>query len=306
MMRSPLPLLAVAGLLAAAAPARAEDVKPAVRDEAGLFSPAGVAEATAELGAVRMEYHLDFIIDTVAAPPDEVRKQLQSAKNNAARERILRDWAGERAEAAGGQAVYILVAKDVVRGWFGKPYGCVVVTVPQGARSAEFTEADAKSLHDRLVWFHSGQNTAHNDATLRAAVAKVRDELRYNLLPPFPWLQVGGVVLAVLCLGGGLCLARRGLSAADAPARPEPARLTLHAARLAGMFGAPAAYWIYDTLFVVASRAEAPVRAAATATATPADPPAEDGPPPTKAERLDLAARDEPAEAPDAAAAAPS
>ena len=295
MMRSPLSLLPVVVFLAPSASARADDLRPAVRDDAGLFSADAVARATAELGAIRSDYHLDFLIDTVAAPPDDVRKQLLGAKDNAHKDRILRDWAGRRAEAAGGEAVYLLVAKDVVRGWFGKSYGCVVVTVPQAARSAEFTDADAKALHDRLVWFHSGQNTAHNDATLRAAIAKVGDELRYNSLPPFPWLQVGGVFVTVLGLGGVLWLVRRRLPAADAPGP------VLRGARLGCQFGSPAAHWIYDTLFVAASASAA--RPAPAAASPGPEAPAEDAPAPTKAERLDLAVRDEPAEEPDTAAA---
>ena len=82
----------------------------------------------------------------------------------------------------------------------------------------QFTDADAKALHGYLQWFTLGQNKARNDAILRAALARVREDLTYNSRPPFPWLPVSGVLVGALGLWGVLGLVRRRLHAGAAGA----------------------------------------------------------------------------------------
>ena len=176
-----------------------------------------------------------------------------------------------------------------MRGWFGRVYGCVVVVVAPEALGRAITAVDAKALHDRLVWFRS-QDTAKNDKILLNAVEQVHEDAAYNLRPPFPWLQVSGVLLGVLGLWGVLGLVRRRMRGTSVAGPPETGRLVLYGGLLGGMFGTVAGHWIYDSLFVAASRSAVPVAASA-----PEPPPAEAGdaePAPTAAERLDLAARD--------------
>ena len=155
------------------------------------------------------------------------------------------------------------------------------------------TAVDAKALHDRLVWFTRGQDTAKNDKILWNAVEQVRENLAYNLRPPFPWLPVGGVFLGVLGLWGVLGLVRQRLQGAAVVGAPEPGRLILYGGLLGGMFGTVAGHWIYDSLFVVASRSAAPVVAAPIAAAAEAHPTEAGDAEPTAGQRLDLAARDE-------------
>ncbi len=287
-----LPLLAALGVFAVAVAARAGDDRPttAVRDEARLFSPEARQKADEEIAAIKKAYHLNFVLETAAAAPDEVKQQLQAAKTNALKMQVLNAWGARRAEAAGSDGVYTLVCKDVVRGWFGREYGCVVVVVAPEALGRAITAADAKALHDRLVWFKA-QDTAKNDKILLNAVEQVREDAAYNLRPPFPWLQVSGVLLGVLGLWGVLGLVRQRLQGTVVAGPPEPGRLSLYGGLLGGMFGTVAGHWIYDSLFVAASRSAVPVAAAA-----PEPPPAEAGvaePEPTPGERLDLAAHDE-------------
>ena len=149
---------------------------------------------------------------------------------------------------------------------------------------------DAKRLHDRLVWFTRGQDTAKNDKILRNAVDQVREDLAYNLRPPFPWLPVGGVLLGVLGLWGVLGLVRQRLQGAAA-GPTEPGRLVLYGALLGGMFGTVAGHWIYDSLFVAASRSAASHRLRLAATEAAAGRSERHGTGPTAGERLDLAAR---------------
>ena len=255
-----LRVFAVLGALAATAAARADDAAPpAVRDEAGLFDESAARQAAEELHNVGSLYHLHFLLQTVVAPPPEKQEQLKAAKNAVAKDKILRDSGAEEANKAGGDAVFILVCRDAVHGWVWT-YGCVVVTVPDTARSDQFSEADARTLRERLRLVHAG-NKAKNDAILLAAVAEVRDDLDYNHRPPFPWLGLGGVMAGVLGVWGVLALVRLRLRSADAAGPRE--RSGLFAALLGGMFGGAAGHWIYDTLFVVASRPKVPAEAAA-------------------------------------------
>ncbi len=193
MTPSRLRVFAVLGVLAAAACCRADDAPPAVQDDAHLFDEPAARQASEQLHDVGKVYGLDFLLRTVEKPPEEVQKQLKEAKDTVQKDKVLRAWGAEEARKAGGDAVYILVCKDVIQGWVWT-YGCVVVTVPPEARTAQFTDADARRLHDRLRWFTRGSNKAKNDAILLSSVAQVRDDLAYNHLPPFPWLEVGGLL----------------------------------------------------------------------------------------------------------------
>ncbi|HVS34316.1 MAG TPA: hypothetical protein VMS17_01975 [Gemmataceae bacterium] len=289
-----LSMIAALGALSAVASARA-DGPAAVQDDAHLFSEEAVRQANDKLLDFEDDYGVAFIIRTVQQPPADVQKELATARNAAAKDKILHDWAQKEADGA-GKAVYILVCKDAVHGWFGRVYGCVLITVPEGLRSDKFTANDARLLQYRLRWFTRSGDKAKNDAILRAAVAQVGDDLSYNHLPPFPWVMVGGVMAGVLGLWGMLGLVRMRLQARDPLSAPEPQRRSLFAALLGGMFGSPAGHWIYDSLFVAASTDPAtppavtppPVEEKREAIQTePAEPP-----PLTKAERLDLAAHD--------------
>ena len=124
----------------------------------------------------------------------------------------------------------------------------------------QFTDADAKRLHDCLKWFtlgtEQGQQRRHPAAPPWPGCAT---DLAYNQRPPFPWLQVSGVIVGVLGLWGVLGAGARMRLQAGLPAAgpPEPRRLALFSGLLGGMFGTAAGHWIYDTLFVAASRSAA-------------------------------------------------
>ncbi len=149
-----------------------------------------------------------------------------------------------------------------------------------------------------MRWFTRG-NKAKNDAILLSSVAQVRDDLYYMHLPPFPWLGVGAVMAGALGLWGVLGLVRLRLRTGAPPEARSPA---LFAALLGGLFGSAAGHWIYDTLFVAASRsaaaAEPPEQAAPAAPKEAGPVEAVEPPAPTPAERLDLAAHDHSTEEP--------
>jgi hypothetical protein len=259
---------------------------PAVRDQAGLFSAETRQKADEEIGFLQDVYHLDIVVETVVAPPEELRKQIAGMKPAHAAP-LLRAWAAERADQESIKGVYILMCKAP---------GDVEVVVSPEALQQDFTAYDAKRLHSLLRAMKVGPaQVAQRDKKLLAAVVQIREAVRYNLRPPFPWLQVSGVLAGVLGLWGVLSLARRRLRTAEPP---EPLRLNLFNALLGGMFGTVAAHWIIDTLFVAASRSAAPLEEVRlrlpSMQTTPAVTEAVEPPPEAQPDRLDLAARDEP------------
>ena len=126
-----------------------------------------------------------------------------------------------------------------------------------------FTAVDAKSTSlPLLATMRAGPRYgAQRDKNCWNAVVQIREARAYNLRPPFPWLQVGGVLVGVLGLWGVLGLVRRRLRDLRR-GRSEPGRLVLVGALLGGMFGTAAGHWIYDSLFVAASRSAAPLEPA--------------------------------------------
>jgi hypothetical protein len=298
---SHITVFALLGMAAFAVGARSDDAPPpAVRDDAQLFQPNAAAQASEELKDIGELYGLPFVLETVASAED-VKDQLRDAKTSLQKDQVLRDWAAKRAKEADDKAVYILICKDVTHGWFGRVYGAVVVVVPDEARSRQFTDADAKALHDQLRWFNAGKARAKNDAILLSAVDRLRDMLAYNHRPPFPWFGVGGVMGVVLGLWGLLGLVRLRMRRADAASGPpETRRPDLFAALLGSMFGSVSAHWVYDTLFVAASRAPAVEEALPAVDEKQPAAPVEAAAPrePTQSERLDLAASERPASEP--------
>ena len=93
---------------------------------------------------------------------------------------------------------------------FVKSRGDVEVVVSPEALQQEFTAYDVNRLHSLLATMRAGPRyVAQRDKRLLEAVIQIREAVRYNLRPPFPWLQVCGVLVGVLGLWGVLSLARR-------------------------------------------------------------------------------------------------
>ena len=101
MTPSRLRVFAVLGVLAAAACCRADDAPPAVQDDAHLFDEPAARQASEQLHDVGKVYGLDFLLRTVEKPPEEVQKQLKEAKDTVQKDKVLRAWgAEERARPA--------------------------------------------------------------------------------------------------------------------------------------------------------------------------------------------------------------
>jgi hypothetical protein len=273
-------LLAGLGLSAAA-----DGLAPAVRDEAGLFSAETRQKADEEIASLQDVYHLDIVIETAAAPPEELRQKLVGMKSARAAP-LLRAWAETQANQAINKGVYV---------WICKEPGDVEVVVSPEALRQDFTVYDVNRLRSLLKNMNRGPSRiAQRDKKLLEAVVQMREAVRYNQRPPFPWLAVSGVLVGVLGLWGVLSLVRGRLRAAEPP---EPLRLNLLNALRGGMFGTVAGHWIIDTLFVAASRSSVPLEQGQLRLPV-VQPPStvsdDEAAPESQPNRLDLAAHDEP------------
>jgi hypothetical protein len=230
---------ALAALLAAAATAHAQPAPPAVRDGAGLFSADGCQKADELLQDIHSTYNLDFVVETVAAPPEDQRDRLKHMKSREVAA-FLKEWAGERAADEGVDGVYVLICTN--------PTSVQVAVRPEGAHADLFKEADQRRLHDALA---NGLKKG-TDKALLAALERARSDIHHNLYPPptFDWRPVGYFIGGVLALWLVLGLVRTWLH------KPDPAAVAAGTGRpgflpglLGGMFGSAAGHWIYDTLF---------------------------------------------------------
>lgn len=281
-----LPLLTAAWLGLTAAGARADDAPtPDVKDEAGLFTPEAVQQAEKAIATIRKEYHLDLMIDTVAALPPTDHKWVYFWDRRK-RNEFLEEWARKRAQAAGVNGIFIQVCtrpRDVH----------VVVWPPEVAQ--KFTDGDCERVRRFLV---RRLQTGSPDAALLATITEVSEELeRRSTGQDDESLSANVVVVGALVAGlfgvyGALRLVRLRLrrSSPDGGARERAERAVERPARLAALFGTPAAFWVYDKLFLKVppapdagplplSESAAPDHAAdIPASPEPADAPAQDVP----------------------------
>jgi hypothetical protein len=275
------PVVLLAGLSLFAAD---DDLAPAVRDEANLFSPDARQKADEEIAVLRDVYHFDLVIETAASPPAELHKKITGMRPAQAA-LLLRTWAEAQANQAINKGAYVLICEEP---------GDVEVIVSPEALEQEFTGYDANRLRSLLKNMNRRPNrVAQRDKRLLEAVVQTREAIRYNLRPAFPWLPVGGVLVGVVGLWGVLSIVRRRLRAAE-PA--EPPRLNLVNAMRGGLFGTVAGHWIIDTLFVAASHSSAPLEEGQVRLPLTQPPPTAAEAPQSAAaqsDRLDLAAREE-------------
>ncbi len=236
--RSLLVLVAALGLAGAG---RAEEKGLPIRDEAGLFKPAAVAEAQKKIDEIRAKYHLGLMVETV--PPLPVERKWWWSWRFEVHHR-MDEKAKERAREANLAGVVVLICKEPK---------VEVVVLPSQERF--FTTVDAAGLRRRVL---KHLKAGEADAALKDIVKTVGDILQKSRADQQPALAGSEWVLAV-ALGSGVGLwglvglLRKRMRPAGAG---EP--LELKPALLAGRFGSPAAFWVYDPLFL-ARRASVPI-----------------------------------------------
>jgi hypothetical protein len=241
-----LPLLTAAWLGLTAAGARAdEDASPDVKDGAGLFTPDAVEQAERAIAKVRELYHLDLTVETVPALPPLDHKWLYFLDRRQ-RNAFLEKWARDRAKAAGVNGVFIVICnrpRDVR----------VVVWPPERERS--FTAADCERVRSFLV---RRLQTGSPDEALLATITEVADELEKRATSQDDEslsansVVVGAVVVGLFGAWGALQLVRLRLrrAAPDGGAQEKAERAVERPARMGALFGTPAAFWVYDKLFL--------------------------------------------------------
>lgn len=234
-------VLAVAGWLTAGS---ALALTPGVRDGAGLFSPAAVVQADADIRAMATRYHKDLLIETFAGVPAGQVKTFKGLRSKQQKQ-FQAAWTKKQAESAGIDGVYVLICKDPVY---------VGIAVAPEAQEA-FTESDRKRLYQLLSRRLGGKQ---NDQALAAAVKLVRDACQTNLHTKkntaFSWVWLGGTIVGllglwmVLGLVQGMVAVRRPLP--DDAATRRKVGGGFIPGLVGGMFGAAAGSWLYQALFV--------------------------------------------------------
>lgn len=196
------------GGLLAAAPARASEPGVLkVDDEAGLFSPDGVAKAKQAFEGTAFKSKTNFTVHTVAKIPSAKQSEFDAAKGDAnSRGRFFSEWARELARKEGRKAdVYALIFDN------GKAYITRVITDRETDVGRGFTDANAGEVAHK---FEAGLKRVFSDkltgdatkkemdAALASAATYVADELK-NAATPEPAARRTGRVAADAGNGGG-------------------------------------------------------------------------------------------------------
>ena len=161
----PLPafLITLVLALASLAPARAGTV--GITDEAGFFSDAAKADATANIREVQRSLKKDIRIETFAQIPAALRQGV-NLQDKAALGRLYNDWAVQQARQQAVNGVYILLVKEPAH---------LQAVVGNETQKQAFTLGD----RDALVQTMLRQLRAKNyDAALREGVAFISSTMR--------------------------------------------------------------------------------------------------------------------------------
>jgi uncharacterized membrane protein YgcG len=146
------------GLLCAG---RAGAVAPEIKDEAKFFSEDAVKKANKQIREIARKYDKDLLIETVAGVPADQAERVKDM-SAAERDKFMRNWAEDRADAAVVRGVYILVVKDPA-------HLQIVVT-----RKSGLTDKARRELRDLLV---KDFREKRYDEGLEAAVKYVQEKL---------------------------------------------------------------------------------------------------------------------------------
>jgi len=205
-----------------------------------------VAKAERAIGEIRTNYHIDLTVDTVRALPPSDHKWLYFWDRRQ-RNRFLENWARERAKAAGVNGVFVQICTH--------PRTVQVVVWPP-EHGQKFTEADCERVRSFLV---RRLQTGSPDDALLATVAKVSDLLEARATGQddeslsASTVVVGAILAGLFGAWGALRSVRAAVgrrAAPDGGAQEKAERAVERPARLAALFGTPAAFWLYDKLFL--------------------------------------------------------
>ena len=207
-----------------------EHDRHAVTDQAGLFSPAAVAEVRRRIEAVRSNHGIDLMIETAAELPGLSPADLRKLRNRESKTR-LRKIALEHADAAGCNGLFVLIVKD--------PPNVTVVGWP-GQRELDISSVKRENLRKYLA----RELSSDHDRALLGACDTFEEIVRsIQARPPSPFAPLSALVLLGSLFGVWIVF-RVIRSRVVRPALP-----IYQPAMLGSLFGVPSAYWIYDRLF---------------------------------------------------------
>jgi hypothetical protein len=228
-------------LLLSTAPARAE--RPAVRDEAGLFSKGAVEQAEKQIADLRRDLHRGLVIETVKHPPADVVQRMQKGWWRSDKSREFARWALEYVKTAEVDGVYVLLYRDDQGQLWAHAFA-----FPEEANGSAFTPANARKLSDLI----QRENREHGlDRALLSAVARVRHDLKANTVEIDPDAVGWPLITTALGVGLGLLLVlgviKGRLLHREAQRTGAPTE-GMSPALMGNLFGNPAAGWVYDQL----------------------------------------------------------
>ena len=231
-------------------PAFAAPVRPAVKDDARLFSPAAVEQADRRIEDVREQYGIDLYVETMEELPGADASRLLKMKSRD-RSRFLRETAQQRAEAAGVDGIYLLVTTN--------PSNTVLVGWPERRESEDLPLEKGGGLstwkreHELRRPF-AKRLTSDPDGNLKALIDHFRKAVHSRETPPPSPLETVPATILVAGMVGGwilLSLLRRATARRQAAVGGEQVHPLYHPGMLGSMFGVPAGFWVYDRLFRV-------------------------------------------------------
>jgi hypothetical protein len=240
--------------------------RPAVKDEAKLFSAAAVEQANRRIADIKDIYQIDLFVDTLKELPDTTREQVLSMRSRD-QKKLYRKTAQELAEKAGVNGIYVLVTTE--------PRNVVLIGWPtedrENARKPleEGGGLSATQRDDRLLKPFMRELRNDPDAALLRLIDHFRTAVTSRVADdPSPLETMAAFFLVSILFAAWLVLSllRRATVKRQAEEMGESAGTLYPPAMLGSLFGVAAGFWVYDRLF----RNERPQTAAATAeTAAP-------------------------------------
>jgi hypothetical protein len=263
-------LLSISLVVCLGSPALAASQRPAVIDNAGLFTPKVVERANQLLAGVREQYGIDLCVDTFKEMPGIDPENLRTMRSRD-RARTLRQFAEQRADDAHVDGIYVLVStaprNTILIGWPDRREGERLFVEDGGGLSTFKREDRLRKPFARELGDNPDRALLLLVDHFREAVrSRSRDAAPPSPLETLPALVVVGGLFGLWVL---LSLLRRWRARKEAALTGAPPGPIYQPAMLGSLFGVPAGYWVYDRLF----RLERPRPSAPPAELVPPVPP---------------------------------
>lgn len=221
----------------------AQPVAATVSDSAGFFSADAVKKANERIKDVAAKTKKTLVVETFKEVPEDRKKELDQL----GKEEFFRRWARERAKQLDENGVYLLLCKSP---------GRVEFMIGTDTQKRAFTTSDMRALLKTIKPHLDEKTVEGNDKALAEVVERVTGAYLDHEKPaankPFarPERQgngIGGWICLGLCVLLGVWLLvglMRGLSGGGGYGGGG-----FFSTFLAGMFGAAAGMWMYNSFF---------------------------------------------------------